>query len=318
MAKIWILADDRAGNVNQLLGIAESMKEPFERVDIRYTKWVRLPNLIRGKTLWGIDEASKKSLKAPWPDVVLCAGRRSFPVARFIRKQSGNKTKIVQLMNPGMAGFREAELVVLPAHDNYRGRAENVIVVVGSPHRITSEKLNEAREKWEPVFADYPHKRVSVIVGGATKNKPFPVEQAEALVAGIKKLNPKSVLVTTSRRTPMEVVDVLQKELPQPMFFYRFGDKAENPYFGLLAATDEIVVTGDSMSMCSESCAAGVPVSVFAPAEMMSPKHQRFHETLYREGYAMPLRKTPKKPEKALNPALSIAEKIKEMCSHEK
>ena len=312
MAKIWILADDRAGNVNQLLGIAEALKMPFERKDIRYTKWVRLPNLIRGKSLVGIDETSRKALAEPWPDVVLSAGRRSFPVARYIRKKSGNHTKIVQLMNPGCAGFREADLIVLPAHDNYRGHAKNVMVVVGSPHRITREKLQEAREKWDPLFTDYPHKRVSVIVGGATKNKPFTVQQAEALAEGVKQLNPASVLVTTSRRTPMEVVDTLQKELPRPMFFYRFGDTGENPYFGLLGATDEIVVTGDSMSMCSEACAAGVPVSIFAPAEMMSSKHQRFHQTLYREGYAVPLGATAQAPKGTLNPAFDIAEKIRE------
>ncbi|MBR6411747.1 MAG: mitochondrial fission ELM1 family protein [Alphaproteobacteria bacterium] len=315
--KIWILADDRAGNVNQLLGIAEALGAPFDRKDIRYTQWVKLPNCLRGKSLLGLDEISKKSLSAPWPDVVLSAGRRSFPVARFIRRASGNKTKIVQLMNPGSAGFHEAALVVLPAHDNYRGKASNVMVVTGSPHRITPQKLQEARTHWEPTFTPYPHKRISIIVGGATKNKPFTAERAIELAAGIKKLNPASVLVTTSRRTPMEVIDCLQKELPRPMFFYRFGDKGENPYFGLLACADEIVVTGDSMSMCSESCAAGVPVSIFAPPEMMSPKHQRFHQTLYRDSFAVPLGETPHAPKKSLNPAQEIAEKIKEICSHE-
>lgn len=315
--KIWILADDRAGNVNQLLGIAEALQEPFERKDIRYTEWVKLPNMIRRKTLLGVDKASQKSLLAPWPDVVLSAGRRSFPVARFIRKQSGNKTKIVQLMNPGSAGFSEASLVVLPAHDNYRGKASNVMIVVGSPHRITPQKLQEAHDRWDPAFAAYPHKRISVIIGGATKNKPFTADRALELALGIKKLNPASVLVTTSRRTPMEVIDLLQKELPRPMFFYRFGDKSENPYFGLLACADEIVVTGDSMSMCSESCAAGIPVSIFAPPEMMGDKHIRFHQTLYRNGFAVPLGEIPHAPQKALNPAQEIAEKIKEICSHE-
>jgi len=310
--KIWILADDRAGNVNQLLGIAEALKMPFERKDIRYTGWIKLPNLLRGKSLIGIDDTSKKSLVGPWPDVVLSAGRRSFPVARYIRKQSGNKTKIVQLMNPGIAGFREADLVVLPAHDGYRGNTQNVMIVTGSPHRITREKLQEARSKWEPFFASYPHKRVSLIVGGATKNKPFTADMAIKLADGVKALKPQSVLVTTSRRTPIEVIDALQKELPRPLYFYRFGDKEENPYFGLLAVADEIVVTGDSMSMCSESCATGVPVSIFAPDAMMSSKHKRFHQSLYQNGYAVELGKTTQAPQGTLNPAFDIAEKIKE------
>ncbi|MBR9782202.1 MAG: nucleoside-diphosphate sugar epimerase, partial [Rhodospirillales bacterium] len=34
---IWVLADDRAGNVNQAIGVAEALAQPFKRVDIGYT-----------------------------------------------------------------------------------------------------------------------------------------------------------------------------------------------------------------------------------------------------------------------------------------
>ena len=317
MTKIWVLADDRAGNVSQLLGIAEALGEPFERKDIRYNRWVKLPNLIRGRTLWGLTPESKTVLREPGPDLVLSAGRRSFPVARYIRKHSG--AGIVQLMNPGAAGFGEALLVVLPAHDRYRGRSENVLTVVGTPHRVTPNRLQTERNKWEPAFADYPHKRLALIVGGATKDKPFTVEMAHDLIDGVKKLNPKSVLVTTSRRTPPEIVQILKENLPKPCYFYQYGDSGENPYFGLLACADEIVVTGDSMSMCSECCAAGVPVHIFAPAEMMSEKHKRFHESLYRDGYAVPLGQAAKVPKGSLNPAQEIAQTIKEkLCQQRK
>ena len=88
MTTVWILADDRAGNVNQLLGIAEALNTPYIRKDIRYNKWVRLPNFLRGASLIGLTAESKINLTAPWPDVVLSAGRRSFPVARWIKRQS--------------------------------------------------------------------------------------------------------------------------------------------------------------------------------------------------------------------------------------
>ena len=315
--KVWILADDRAGNVNQLLGIAMAFGEPFERKDIRYSKWICLPNQLRGRTLIGLTKESKKELKAPWPDVVLSAGRRSYPAARYIRKMSGGQTRIVQLMNPGSAGFKEASLIVLPAHDRYRGKAKNVMIVTGTPHQITRQKLDKERQKWEKVFKDYPHKRLSLIVGGATKNKPFTEDAARKLVAGVRALKPESVLVTTSRRTPAVVIDVLKNELPKPFYLYQFGDPADNPYFGLLACADEIVVTGDSMSMCSECCAAGVPVHIFAPDKMMSRKHKRFHQTLYREGYAAPLGKIAESPKGTLNPAAEIADKIKEVMAND-
>ncbi len=310
MTTVWVLADDRMGNVNQLLGIAESLNEPFERKDIAYTKWVKLHNFLRRSTLIGITKKSVEGLKAPWPDVVLSAGRRSFPVALNIKKRSGGKTKIVQMMNPGATGFKKADLIVLPYHDNYRGKAKNVLQIAGAPHRITPQRLSAERQKWEPVFADYARPRLSLIVGGTTKDKSF--TKAAELVKDALSLNPQSILVTTSRRTPADVVTLLQESLPKDKtFFYRFGDTGENPYFGLMACADMIVVTGDSISMCSECCASGVPVYIFAPDDMIGPKHKRFVQTLYQGGYAAPLGSEPFTPKGHFNPADTIAERIK-------
>lgn len=313
---VWILADDRMGNVNQLLGVAEALGFPYERKDIRYTKWIKLPNFLRGKTLIGLTKESKNILKTEhqWPDFVLSAGRRSFPVALWIKKMSGNKTKIVQLMNPGKTNFNTADLVILPTHDQYNGPKKNVFLTTGTPHRITPERLREERKKWDKIFKNYETPRVSLIVGGATKNKPFTLEMAQTLLNNVFALSPKSVLVTTSRRTPADVVQFLKDNLPQQTtFFYQFGDKTENPYFGLIACADMIIVTGDSMSMCSECCSTNVPVFIFAPNDMMSEKHKRFHQTLFQEGYALPAGNEIKPVKGGFNPSYEIAQHIKNL-----
>ena len=110
--KVWVLADARAGNVNQLLGIAEALGFPYERKDIRYNKWVRLPNWLRGRTFIGLESQYKASLIRNFPDVILSAGRRSFPIARAIKRLSKGHSKIVQLMNP-LNGIKDADLIVL-------------------------------------------------------------------------------------------------------------------------------------------------------------------------------------------------------------
>ncbi len=310
---VWILADDRMGNVNQLLGVAEALNYPYTRKNIAYSSLVKLPNLLRGRSLCGLTKQSKKELQTTdFPDIVLSAGRRSFPVARWLKKHSHGKTKIVQLMNPGAAGFKEADLIVLPEHDLYKGKETNVMTVTGTPHRITKERLHKEQEKWKPTFTQYPHKRLSLIIGGATKNNPFTTEMATNLINAVKNLAPSSVLVTTSRRTPADIVEYLQQELNfVPTFFYKFGDKTENPYFGLIACADMIVVTGDSMSMCSECCATQAPVFIFAPDAMMSTKHKRFHQALYGAGYALPLGKSLQKVKGGFNPAQEIATQIR-------
>ena len=62
-----------------------------------------------------------------------------------------------------------------------------------------------------------------------------------------------------------------------------------NPYRGYLALADGVVVTGDSVSMCSEVCATQAPVYIYAPSALITPKHARLHQSLYAGGYARPL-----------------------------
>ncbi|MGB1877529.1 MAG: ELM1/GtrOC1 family putative glycosyltransferase, partial [Rhodospirillaceae bacterium] len=95
-ATVWALTDDRPGNNAQVLGVAQATDWPIEERAIRYTAWGRLPNLLRGASLVGLTDDSCTGLVAPWPDVVIAAGRRSAPVARWIKRQSGGKTKLVQ------------------------------------------------------------------------------------------------------------------------------------------------------------------------------------------------------------------------------
>ena len=96
-----------------------------------------------------------------------------------------------------------------------------------------------------------------------------------------------SLLVSTSRRTG-DAAGPLLAGLDTPNHLFKWDDGGENPYFGYLALADAVVVTGDSVSMCSEACAVPAPVYIFAPAEFTQRKHGRLHQELYKRGYARP------------------------------
>ena len=73
-----------------------------------------------------------------------------------------------------------------------------------------------------------------------------------------------SLLVTTSARTPDATAAAMEAELTVPREFYRWGpNTADNPYFGFLSLADQMVVTGDSVSMMAEACTVGCPVYLF-------------------------------------------------------
>jgi len=286
---VWVLCDDRAGNVSQCLGVAETLGLPFVEKTITYNALGGLPNFLLGANTFGITAESKGALVAPWPDLVIAAGRRTAPVARYIKRHSGGKARLVQIMDPGTSGADDFDLICIPAHDAKEERRPNEMTIFGAPHRVTPARLAEAAQVWQERFQELPEPRIGLIVGGATKNKSFTSDMGRELGQQVNKMAEAeggSVLVTTSRRTG-EAASAILSEIKVPSFQYRWGDKGDNPYFGLLACSDMLVVTGDSVSMCSECCATGKAVYIYAPEGMVSAKHKRMGETLINGGYAM-------------------------------
>lgn len=289
-AEVWVLADDRAGNVAQCVGVAEALGRPYEVKPIRYTRLVRLPNLLRGASLLGVDAASRAGLAAPWPKLVIAAGRRTAPVARWIKRRCG--ARLVQVMDPGPGGRADFDLIAVPQHDGKGLTGANILPVTGAPHRVTADKLAAAADQWRDRFAHLPRPWIGLIVGGTTKNRVFTPDMARALgqrAAALAAGAGGAVLVTTSRRTGEEAEAALLAALPEPRFVHSWRSGGDNPYFGFLGLADALVVTGDSVSMACEACASPAPVYLFAPPELVAPKHARLHAELYARGVARPL-----------------------------
>ena len=316
---IWFLLDDRNGSVNQARGVENALnKEKYiiEEKKISYNFLAALPNFIRGKTLLGVkscDEAIFNKI----PDIVVSSSRRTVPVARYIKKMSRGKTKLVQLMHPGRVGMKDFSLIFVPEHDRGKKNGDNVEYIVGCAHRITPDSLNQAHEKWKDFFAKYQKPLTAVIVGGAIKKRKFTDQNASDFGKMLKHMYDKTggtLLVTTSRRTGLSAQSVLMNEIKDiPCYSYLWGDKSENPYMGFLSEADNIVVTGDSVSMCSEAVGTGKPIYIFCGENWLSKKHERFVNSLYNKGFAAPLGEKFKNNSsqiKSRNPAQDIAKKI--------
>lgn len=287
---IWVLADDRAGNVSQAQGVAEALGWPFAVKPIAYTWAASLPNLLRGRSLIGLDRASRKGLTPPWPDVVIAAGRRTAPVARWIKARSGGKAFLCQIMWPGNTGSDDFDLIAVPTHDELAGMRPNVLRITGAPHRVTEGRLAVERARWADRFGGLKQPRIALIVGGSTKNRSFTPAMATELGHLATRLVAQtggSLMVTTSRRTGVEATQALMGALPSPSDVFLWGQSTgENPYFGYLAMADAIIVTGDSVSMVSEACATTAPVYIYGPDALVAPKHARLHRHLYGLGMA--------------------------------
>ena len=125
------------------------------------------------------------------------------------------------------------------------------------------------------------------VLGGATKRHGYTVEQGRALAERLKALRSEGGLaITPSRRTPEDVKAVLREAFAGDPGVFLWDEAGENPYRGILALSDRIVATGDSVSMVSEAVATGRPVAVFDLGG--GKRHQRFIANLFERKLASP------------------------------
>ncbi len=277
----WIVTDGKSGMESQCLGLAEALgiDPTVIRVSMR-NPWRDLAPHLR----IGLEHAfAGDPLVAPWPELLIATGRQSVPASLYVMQKSP-RTRRVQIQNPGISP-RHFDLVIAPMHDNIWGA--NVIQTIGALHRVTPERLAAEAQTIEPLVATLPRPFIGVLTGGANAVYRFNTGEARALAAEIARhaaASGGSVLVTPSRRTGEANIAELRAALASTPGFVWDG-KGANPYYGILALADVILVTGDSVNMITESCATGRPVYVYGlPGG--STKFERFHQGLVLRGYA--------------------------------
>jgi mitochondrial fission protein ELM1 len=275
---IWVLADPRAGTAAQALGIAERLGRGFRTIELAWGPWARLP--LPWPSLAGLTPAARAAFVPPWPRLVLSAGRRSAPVARWLGRRGA---RLVHCMRPGFgaAGF---DLLVLGRHDA-PAAAANILPILGATHRVSPALLAEARQAWAATFGPLPGPRVALLVGGPVRGTGMDPETAARIARQAASLG-GSVMVTASRRTGAAATRALAAALAgHPHHLHGWGDAGLNPYRGLLAWADAVVVTGDSVSMLSEALITPGPVWIADPGGL-GPRHRALHESLVAAGQA--------------------------------
>jgi mitochondrial fission protein ELM1 len=262
---VWLLMGFRAGDNAQVAALAEALGWPYEIKRLVYRNYELVTNRLLGPTLAGVDRKRSDSLTPPWPDLVITAGRRNEPVARWIQNQAAKRICLVHLGRP-WAPVECFDLVVTTPQYQVPQRS-NVLQIAAPLHAVTPARLSEAAARWHSVFEPLPRPWVAVLVGGDSPPYVFDAEAAGRLgraVTDLARQQGGTVLVTTSPRTGRPAAEVLHKAIGVPCHFHGWTpDPSSNPYLAYLALADSIVVTGESMSMVAEACATGKPVYLF-------------------------------------------------------
>lgn len=287
--RVWVVSDGRTGIENQGLGLAEAIAE-LRPVDLSIKRVSWRGGL--GALPWWLNPAPLQALSPgcdiapPWPDLWIAAGRATLPLSLRMRRWGRRRTFVVQLQDPRVPAGA-FDLVIPPKHDRLQG--DNVLPIVGSPHRVTPARLAADYARFERQLGDLPHPRVAVLIGGKSKAFGLSPERAAAMAHEIELpilQEGGSVMMTFSRRTPEDARALLSARLRHLPGMIWDGE-GENPYFAFLAAADYILVTEESTNMTTEAASTGKPVFILK-MEGESLKFRLYHEELERLGAARP------------------------------
>ncbi len=307
----WIITSGDIGTENQCLGVAEAlgMHPVVKRIKLRFP-WEQMMPWLRFAEQYALSPASDP-IDPPWPDILICCGRKSIGIALYVKKMSGGKTFLVQIQHPNISP-RHFDLVAVPRHDQMKS-AENVITTTGATHRVTPEKIALAKQMFEPVLGTLPAPRVAVLIGGASGAYRMTADTAKRLAEQLLALK-TPLMITVSRRTGAENTRLLRHMLKKADIYFWDGE-GDNPYFALLGFANHILVTEDSVSMVSEAISTGKPVQII-PLEGGTKRFNLFHQALQNQGYTRPFTGSLElwsyiPPNDTLNVAAAIRRKMK-------
>jgi mitochondrial fission protein ELM1 len=258
--RIWVLLGYRRGDNNQLLALAEALRIPFETRTMSYGRTSRLLMKLFPAGIRHLRRESRRHLGPPWPDVVIGIGRRTVPVARWIRRRNQGRTKLIRLGHPRAPNALFDLVITTRQYPVPPG--ENVVTLPLAMNRFSRPPQPTAEERTWLDALPRPHLLLSV--GGPSamwKLDNDALAGAVASLAARAGVAEGTLIVVGSPRTPPDAWDAIRAAAGSPHVAFA-GDSVR--YAVLLNDADEHFVTADSVSMISEAVMTGKPVGLIA------------------------------------------------------
>jgi len=318
MLKIWVLADNRAGNRSQIIGLAQKISKNFEIKTIKYNYFIKIPNFLKFGFLIGITKETKKDILSnkDIPNIIISAGRRSAILSAYLKKKFPNIYNI-HLMNPNLS-FAKFDHIILPNHDNnVKQNHTNISYINGALSLVNKQSNEQYYQKHHKFFAKFSKPVISVLIGGDSKNKVFSQKDIEKFLKLCQNISQKyncQMLFLNSRRTNKKINNFLKNFLEENFEHNvcHYQDiNSHEIYLASLYKAKIIIVTGDSISMCSEICLSGKYILIYGNKDFCSKKHLRFSDFLFKNNHAQKLSSTIKLiKNKKLNEIDMVTQKI--------
>jgi len=267
---ILILSDGKPGHLKQAKALLSLLSEQglqirSKIIEVKYKNWfgrifADSIAFFAGKNCLScgtclthlIDKKTWQELDKIYADIVISAGSFIAPVNKLFSSYLGAKS--VTVLRPNIP-LRKFDLAIVPEHD--RIQDDNAVMIKGAlfyPDNLEG-KAKDCRE----FFNLSKEKKVSFFLGGPISEREEFVENLKLFIPKLKEFSLKEgykILISTSRRTPKEAEDYLEKEVKGFAGLEALVIANKNNYdfvfegFGGLA--DVVFVSSESISMVSE------------------------------------------------------------------
>lgn len=288
--KILILSDGKTGHLRQSWAVADItsgylndkgiivnidtigviFKNKFFRYALAFSSFFSGKFQCQG-CLWCLKgflkEDNYNSLISYKPDMVISCGSSIAPINFIISRE--NLAKSVVIMRPSVLSTKRFDLVIMPQHDRPPKR-KNVIVTQGALNSICQDYLVSCKDKLSSLVGIEKKPVIGLLLGGDTKsfhlNKRLMVDIVKGIKIALDKLDGQ-ILITTSRRSSKEIEDLLKEEFkgyPRCKLLVIANEKnIPDTVGGILALSNIVIVSPESISMISEAASSNRYIVVF-------------------------------------------------------
>jgi lauroyl/myristoyl acyltransferase/mitochondrial fission protein ELM1 len=288
--KVLILSDGKTGHIRQSEAVADIIsgylndkgtivnidtievifKNKFSRYTLAFSSYFSGKFQCQG-CLWCLKgflkEDNYNSLIRYKPDIVISCGSSIAPINFIISRE--NLAKSVVIMRPSVLSTKRFDLVIMPQHDGVLKR-KNVIVSEGALNSIDQDYLVSCKDKLSSLVRIEKKPVIGLLVGGDAKSFNLNRRLMGDIVKEIKIVLDKldgQILITTSRRTSKEIESLLKEEFreyPRCKFLVIANEKnIPDAVGGILALSNIVIVSPESISMISEAASSNRYIIVF-------------------------------------------------------
>jgi len=285
---VWIINSAYTGELNARIGVAQRLGFRFEVIPLPDGTATAFVGAVRRRY------DSIRSASPAHPLIVLSGtGEDTVCEIADLRTVFGTSLTNVYLASilPDVIHPRltEYDLIASP-----QIAGANVITTLGVPHRITTESLQQACGAHEGLFGSLPRPLIGLLLGGNTRYcSGFDAEYGMALaerVANTARSIDGYVVVANSRRTPACALTAVRDALGEHCCHVcDWQTSPSDLYRAVLGHCDVLIVSGDSLSMCSEASFTGKPVLVDLADQATESYHREIIGRLVSGGVARPL-----------------------------